>query len=61
MPIKILKNPYRANFNTIDAKTILPDTLASEWAKGNQICTGTNGVFTEKDTNSTIHIISCNN
>jgi hypothetical protein len=30
IPINILKKPYRASFKTIDAKTILPDTLASE-------------------------------
>ena len=28
--INILKKPYKANFNTILANTILPDTLASE-------------------------------
>jgi hypothetical protein len=30
IPINILIKPYKANFRTIDANIILPDTLASE-------------------------------
>jgi len=40
------------------AKIILPDTFASEWASGNQICTGIKGVLTEKETNKITQIIS---
>jgi hypothetical protein len=46
------------NFKTILANIILPETLASECAKGNHICTGTNGVLAANDINNIIHIKS---
>jgi hypothetical protein len=47
--MEYLRKPKPPNFNKIPAKITLPAVGASQWASGNQMWNGHNGIFTANE------------